>query len=60
MSDIHKFETSLYLRNSVRGKINIKVVLKSFFSPKNLCSIVSDNILRNIFCEVSLITSKTR
>ena len=69
MSDILKFETSQYLKNPINEKINIKVVLKSFkfnfFPPKILyslckCSIVSGSFLRNIFCDVRLIPSKTR
>ena len=40
MSGILKFETSLYLKNPIKEKIRIKVVLKSFkficFPPKNV------------------------
>ena len=30
MSDILKFETSLYLKNPIKEKLDVKVVLKSF------------------------------
>ena len=66
MPDILKLETPLYLKNPITV---VKVVLKCFkfiyFPPKILyslckCSVVSSSFLRNIFCDVRLIPSKTR
>ena len=69
MSYIVKLETRLSLKNSLNEKTHIKVVLKClkfiFFPSKVLyslckCSVVSGSFLRDIFCDVRLIPSKTR
>ena len=67
-NDVRHSQVGNFTVNPIKEKTYIKVVLKSFkfifFSSKilySLCkwSVVSGSFLRNIFCDVRLIPSKT-